>query len=47
MLWKMDGPWRPCGDFRRLNLVTVADSYPLPYLLDFASKVAGCTIFQK
>ncbi len=39
--------WRPCGDFRRLNMVTVADSYPLPNMLDFASKAAGCTIFSK
>ena len=30
MVRKADGTWRPCGDFRRLNMVTVADSYPLP-----------------
>jgi hypothetical protein len=47
MVRKVDGPWRPCGDFRRLNLVTSANSYPLPNMLDFASKAAGCTIFQK
>jgi hypothetical protein len=47
MVRKVDGPWQPSGDFRRLNLVTVADSYPLPNMLDFASKAAGCTIFQK
>ena len=47
MVRKADGTWRPCGDFRRLNMVTVADSYPLPNMLDFASKAAGCTIFSK
>jgi hypothetical protein len=47
MVRKVDGPWQPSGDFRRLNLVTVADSYPLPNMLEFASKAAGCTIFQK
>jgi hypothetical protein len=47
MVRKADGSWRPCGDFRRLNLVTVADFYPLPNMLDFASKAAGCTIFSK
>jgi hypothetical protein len=47
MMRKADGTWRPCGDFRRLNMVTVADSYPLPNMLDFAGKAAGCTIFSK
>jgi hypothetical protein len=28
-------------------MVTVADSYPLPNMLDFAGKAAGCTIFSK
>jgi hypothetical protein len=33
MLMKKDGMWRPCGDFRRLNLVI--EPYPLPNMLDF------------
>ncbi len=44
---KPDGSWRPCGDYRRLNLATVPDVYPLPNMLDFAARVAGCTIFSK
>jgi Reverse transcriptase (RNA-dependent DNA polymerase) len=44
---KDDGSWRPCGDFRRLNLVTVPDAYPLPNMLDFGAKMAGCSIFSK
>jgi hypothetical protein len=47
MVRKVDGSWRPCGDFRRLNMVTVTDLYPLPNMLDFASKAAGSTIFTK
>ncbi len=35
MVRKPDGSWRPCGDYRRLNLVMVPDSYPLPNMLDF------------
>ncbi len=36
------------GDFRRLNMVTVANSYPLLNMLDFSSKAARqCTIFSK
>ncbi len=35
MVRKNDGSWRPCGDYRRLNLATVPDAYPLPNMLDF------------
>ncbi len=38
---KPDGSWRCCGDYCRLNNVTV----PLPNMLDFSSRVAGCSIF--
>jgi hypothetical protein len=47
MVPKKDGSWRSCGDFRRLNLVTEADVYPLPNMLDFSDRLAGCTIFSK
>ena len=47
MVKKPDGSWRPCGDYRRLNLVTVPDSYPLPNMMDFQAKVAGCRYFSK
>jgi hypothetical protein len=47
MVAKKDGSWRPCGDFRRLNLVTEPDRYPLPNMLDFADRLHGCTVFSK
>jgi len=47
MVMKKDGSWRPCGDFRRLNLVTEPDTYPLPNMLDFSARVAGCKVFSK
>ncbi len=47
MVAKKDGSWRPCGDFRRLNLVTEADVYPLPNMLDFSDRLAGCRVFSK
>ncbi len=37
----------PCGDFRWLNLVTKPEVCPLPNMLDFTAKPAGCTIFSK
>ncbi len=47
MVPKKDGTWRPCGDFRRLNLVTEPDVYPLPNMLDFADRLSGCRVFSK
>jgi hypothetical protein len=47
MVRKKDGGWRPCGDYRRLNLATVPDRYPLPNLQDFTAELAGCTWFAK
>jgi hypothetical protein len=47
MVPKKDGSWRPCGDFRRLNLVTEADVYPLPNMLDFSDRLSGCSVFSK
>ncbi len=47
MVAKKDGTWRPCSDFRRLNLVTEPDRYPLPNMLDFADRLHGCTVFSK
>ncbi len=47
MVRKPDGSWRPCGDYHCLNLVTIPDSYPLPNMMDFATKMSGCRIFSK
>jgi hypothetical protein len=44
---KKDGSWWPCGDNRRLNLVTTPDEYPLPNLQDLSNGLQGCTIFSK
>ena len=47
MVPKKDGTWRPCGDYRRLNLATVHDRYPLPNLQSFAANLHGSTVFSK
>jgi len=46
MVPKPDGTWRPCGDYRRLNMVTKPDRYPLPSILDLSSRLHGCTVFS-
>ena len=43
---KAGGGVRPCSDFRKLNEMTVADSYPLPLLRDFTSKIHGAKYFS-
>ena len=47
MVRKSDGSWRPCGDFRRLNLQTKPDLYTCPNIGDLTSRLAGCTVFSK
>ncbi len=47
MVCKADGSWRPCGDYRRLNLVTAADKYPVPNMQDLSARLHGCKVFSK
>ncbi|XP_011859131.1 PREDICTED: uncharacterized protein LOC105556647 [Vollenhovia emeryi] len=46
MVPKADGSWRICGDYRRLNAVTIPDRYPPPRLQDFAANLHGATVFS-
>ena len=39
------GDWRPCGDYRSLNHITVRDSYPMPQLS--MVELNGRKIFRK
>ncbi|BHF71714.1 hypothetical protein SprV_0401477400 [Sparganum proliferum] len=39
--------WRPYGDYRALNNVTVSDRYPVPHLQDFPAALFGRSEFLK
>lgn len=47
MVKKADGSWRPTGDYRSLNHITIPDRYPLPYIEDVATVMHGKHIFSK
>lgn len=44
---KKDGKYRFCVDYRRLNAVTMKDSYPLPHIEDTIKQLGGSSYFSK
>lgn len=46
MVKKSNGQWRPCGDYRQLNSITVPDRYPVPHIQDCIQACHGKKIFS-
>lgn len=38
---------RPCGEFRRVNVSTVRDWYPIPHIYEFAFGLQGIKMFSR
>eukprot|EP00833_Pecoramyces_ruminatium_P017519 jgi/Orpsp1_1/1191551/evm.model.d7180000086902.1 len=43
---KKNGKWRLCADYRKLNSLTVPDSYSLPHIDEIFSSLCGAKIFS-
>ena len=44
---KSDGSRRPCGDYKRLNLITEPDHYPMPNIADITNSIGNARVFSK
>lgn len=47
VVMKKNGEIRPCGDYRRLNAITIPDRYPIPRIQDCVYLLAGKQIFTR
>jgi hypothetical protein len=43
---KKNSDWRPCGDYRKLNEVTLPDCYSIPFLQDCTHFLHDKTVFS-
>ena len=44
---KKDGKYRFCVDYRRVNQITIKDSYPLPHIEETIGQLSGSSYFSK
>src|SRR5258708_10113296 len=46
-VWKKDGTQQPVIDYRKLNDITIKDSFPLPHIDKMLERMQGSKIFSK
>ena len=47
LVQKKDGTWRFCVDYRKLNSLTIKNSFPLPIIEEILDELAGTKFFTK
>ena len=47
MVLKDNNEWRPAGDYKALNVITVKHSYAIPFLTYFINQIDDKVIFAK
>ena len=47
MVYKKEGSWRMCPDYRELNKITIKNKFPIPVINELLNELHGVVYFKK